>query len=301
MGILASSQTNGAPTMALDFVTIMRALLELERAYLGQGRIWQAKNQPQKRLIALYALFRDQLEGLHSLKAKAATDADVLNTFLAENGFGPMFDALNGGIGVASILDMLIEWVETGEKCDIDSAGTKYPGFEIKKDAFEAFEVPGNIAPLLRLKTKTGDSLWLHIPNAVPETAFDMACSVFDLMRNRKSLAHSYTSVKIPMVDMDIEPDLSFLIGMGTVDESGNEWSVSEAIQRFKLRMNDKGARAKVATGIVMRGVSFTLKNAYVVDRPFLVWMTQGESTLPLAPTMAGRDSWKATSGFEDM
>ena len=283
-----------AKTQALDLVTILHALMTLETECLGADRVWTPAHVHQARLLALYAGGKSQIASLHSLKSKAGTDFGALNEFLTSNGFPPMFGQ-GEGIGVVSILDMLIEWIQKGTPCEISVEGAyvpPYPGFEIKQ-GFEAFRVAQNEEPLIRLLTKSGDSLWAVIPNKLPENPIDMAFAIFDLMHQTRSADYKYTSVQMPLIDIDVKPDLSFLLNASTIDESGIGWYVAQAMQQFKLRINAEGARAKVATAIEMRSLSFKPNQAYVFDRPFLTWMTQGNSELPLAMAQAGTDSWK--------
>lgn len=297
------SQNNDVPTMALDFVTVMRALFELEKEYLGADRIWHPANDSQKRFIDLYATHREELGSLQSLEALAATKADPLNAFLEKNGVRPMFDRLDDGtIGVAAILDMLVEWLKEGMKCEIESDGAMYPGFKIEDGAVYIHELPEYGNPLVQLVTKSDDSVWVMIPDQVPQSSFDMILAVFDIMQSPRALSDEFEGVRVPMVDIDQKPDLGFLLGMGTYDRDEERWDVSSIKQHFKFRMNHKGARAKVVTTVEMRLTSVHIpKPIYVIDQPFLVWMTQGESKLPLAVALAGKDSWEKTEGFDDM
>jgi hypothetical protein len=280
-------------TQALDCSTIFHALFTLENEFLGKNNPWTSVNRFQDKLFPLYFKYRNQLSRLKYLKGKAATDWEVLNAFLEASGFDPMFSGPFEGIGVASILDMLVEWIETAESCAILSGTAHYPGFKIKQGGFTEYHTEGLSSPLIRLETRSGDYVWLMMPDYVPDNAFDMTISVFELIQKPLSETFQYESVKIPDVDFDVKPDIDFMVGAGTVDTSERDWYIVQAKQRFKFRMNEQGARAKVATAmVVMRGMA--RETSYVFNQPFIGWMTQSAvPTLPIAIFYADVDSWK--------
>ena len=83
------------------------------------------------------------------------------------------------GIGVAAILDMLIEWATKGSLTTITrwkqsgavdylrmQSGTDYPAFKIPAEGVDIYDLDtGYPHPLIRLHTKTGRSLWLMKEN----------------------------------------------------------------------------------------------------------------------------------------
>lgn len=293
-------------TMVIDPVTILKALMALEsHENFPQTLAWDSANQTQARLLELYARWRSEITGLHSLESMASGVAAELNNFLSSRGFDPMFEALGKDeLGVAAVLDMLIEWLKPGELCDIQAPGLFAPfsGFEISGSGtgFDFYEMEGNQGPLIRLATKTGDWLWIAIPNEPLRDEASLAFSVMELMQRSRVPSHRYASVKIPMVDIRTEADISFMKGATTHDCDGIEWRISKAIQQFRFRINAQGARARVATGMVFEKC-ISLDEAYVVDGPFVAWMTQGKSVIPIAMAYIGTDCWKSSSDFESM
>ncbi len=112
----------------------------------------------------------------------------------------------------------------------------------------------------------------------------------------------AYAGAQVPMVDFDIKPDISWLLDADTYTESGEYYFVAQAAQQFKMRMDETGARVKVATVIVtLRGISEEPK-VFVLDRPFYGWWTQKGLSLPMAAFFADWDSLRKPSGsLEDL
>lgn len=284
-------------TKALDLVTIFHALLELEKEFLGKDRIWNSLGEEQKHLLNLYYMYKSEVLKLADLKAKASPDWETLNAFLQENKFDPMFDSPLDGLGVVSILDKLVKWIIKGDLCTIISPKGSFPGFKLPEGSFEVYSLPRHKSPLVRIKTQSDDSLFLLMSeqNHNGVGIFDYALSC---MENMGKTANSYNAIRIPKVDFDIKPDISFLVGANTRDEKKDTWFITQAKQQFKFRMNELGARAKVATGILAkRGFSPQADPDLIFDRPFYGWFVQGDSLLPMAVFYADYDSWKDPVG----
>ena len=99
------------------------------------------------------------------------------------------------------------------------------------------------------------------------------------------------------MIEFDVKPDLSWLLGADTTTVSGDSYSVAQAAQQFKMRMDETGARVKVATAIVVVRVNLLVPTVFIVDRPFYGWWTQRGIDLPMAAFFADWDCWRKPSG----
>jgi len=67
---------------------------------------------------------------------------------------------------------------------------------------------------------------------------------------------------------------------------------ITQALQQTKLRMNEEGARAQSAVAIgVLRGCLPTYD--YVIDWPFLFWITRPGISKPLFVAYVTEDDWK--------
>lgn len=296
-------------TRALDVVTVAHAINTLEKEFLGPDRKWQVSNSEQERFFRIYLEMVSYLPQITGLKAKASMKYEELNRFLTSERFAPMFRPFDPkmGIGVVSILDKFVKWLEG--KATLAKVygpiGKEYPGFSLSASGVTIYSVGGGY--LAQLLTKSDDTLWLFLP---PEKSYDSFSKGLDLVekamalvRGDKQPTNLYAGALIPKVDFNIKPDISWLLKASTFDKSGQYWFVDQAFQQFKLRMNEEGARARVATGVaVMRASVVATPPRLIFDRPFLGWFTQKGIPVPMAVFYADCDSWREPAGtLEDL
>lgn len=285
---------------AIDVVTLFHALSALEDEFLGKDRMWEGKNTDQKYILGLYAKNKALLSKLKGLKSKASIEWQVLNDFLKKDHFDPMFDEPFEGIGAVSILDMLVKWLYTASLVEIYGKDQQFhTGFEIPEVGREAFKV-GN-QHLARLKTKSGDFLWLVTTEAQPQSPFALVRYAFSTMEMAREPDRLVTTVQVPEVDFDIKPDIRFVVGVSTHDKNDAYWYIAQAKQQFKLRINKEGAHAKVSTGLVAKrgGPMPDEPQPLVFNKPFVGWFTQKAApNLPIAIFYADYSCWKHTTGL---
>lgn len=292
-------------TQALDLVTLGRALNELSTKYLGDCR-WEPLNSSQLAFLLWYDTNKEALNSLENLEELASSDHLLLNEFLVERGFKPMFDKIEG-VGVVSVLDMLVNWLIKGELTSIsryersaEEFGRRvaYPAFRIPAGGVDIYDVEGYSMPLVRLRTMTGHSLWLmKVPE--PGSGIELALSAQSILAANRCLnPHWSEGATVPMLEIDIVPDLSWVLGMSTNSPRDGRHVIVQAFQMFKLRANEVGARIKVATGLgTMRGGP-QLPTPYVFNEPFIGFTTQpSNDSMPVAAFWADTDSWKNPEG----
>jgi serine protease inhibitor len=98
------------------------------------------------------------------------------------------------------------------------------------------------------------------------------------------------------MIDLNETVDIGWLKEMLTVDEIGDSWKISQALQQTKFKMNETGAHVKSAVAIgVMRCVSFGRPPELhlVIDKPFLLWIAREGTSLPIFAAYLDEDVWK--------
>jgi hypothetical protein len=288
-------------SQALDLTTIGHALETLLTEHIGEQG-WTAVNDDQQKFLEWYDAHREQIAKLDSLESLASTDYRVLNDFLTARRFAPKFDQNLDGVGVVSVLDMLVEWAAECKTTSIshyDPASgrrTAHPAFSVPAEGVRVFipDTDGGISrPFVELKTTTGHSLWLREADQ-PSSGLDLALQAQALLGITREVHPSWTvGVTVPMLEMDLDTGLDWLTGMKTRPD----WQVAQANQQFKLRANEKGARVKVATSIGLEAVSLRPK-PYVFDEPFIGFFTQpGHPDLALAAFWADTDSWRNPEG----
>lgn len=293
-----AAQTTG--TQALDVVTILHCLQVLEETYLGKNRQWQTRNEEQVRVFEWYEKYKELLQRITGLDAKASLDWRELNEFLVSKGFCPIFEPFEG-IGVASVLDKMVKWYTgTAKLVDIHAQnGKTYPGFELPEGCVRVYKTAKGL--LAELMTQSDDTLWLLLPNAgVQPAGLDMVQLAIDVMAGLdEDDIQFYDSAKIPMLDFNVKPDIKFMLGANTYDKNNDWWYIAQAFQQFRMRMDETGARVKVATGMVMLRGIMPVENKVIFDRPFYGWWTQKYlKQLPMAVFYADYDSWHKPEGF---
>jgi hypothetical protein len=300
------SATTG--TLVLDLPTMAKALTCLSQT-IGSDQ-WvpvsdPTKGRQQQLFLEWCHQHRSRVDALDDLQTAVSTSSHVLNSFLVKSGFEPAFrEITQGGVGVVAILDMLVRWAVEASITTI----TRYEytpnyrefhhrAFEIPKDGAQFFSVPDQRRPLVRLATREGGAVWLMMADR-PVDGLDLAKTATFAMATRKPADDTWWSaVQVPTLEIDTKVQLDWILGL-----SADSHIIDQAFQLLKLRMNEKGARVKVATGFATtRGGSRT-PMPLEYDRPFIGWFTQDGSTLPIAAFYADYDSWTEPGGnLEDL
>lgn len=291
-------------TRALDVVTILHALSVLDGELNTTG--WKAKNPQQKQVFAWLEEHRELLAKVTGLEAKASRFWQELNAYLTARKFDPMvtpFDP-NQGIGVVSILDKLVKWRSgPGTKVEIPTVQGNCPGFELPPSGVNIHKVAGYPnSYLLELLTESDDTLWLFVHDNTSLEGLDMVTLSMDVMSKPRDEYPAFTGAQVPMVDFDIKPDLGWLQGADTIAEGGDYYYIAQASQQFKMRMDETGARVKVATVIVAKRCIVEVPKLLIIDQPFFGWWTQNGLSLPMAAFFADWDSLHKPAGsLEDL
>lgn len=291
-------------TRALDVLTILHALNVLDGELKTTG--WNAKNPQQEKIFAWLEEHRDLLAKVTGLDAKASRFWEELNQYLTDHKFDPMVQPFDPDldIGVVSILDKLVKWLHgPGAKVEIHTAQGERPGFELPAQGVNIYEVNGyHGSYLLELLTKSDDTLWLFVHDDTSLDGLDMVELSMDVMSRtrktpmRKSMFgggrqyEAFAGAQVLMLDFDIKPDISWMIGADTNTEDGERFFIAQAAQQFKMRMDETGARIKVATAIVLVKGIHEEPSVFVLDRPFYGWWTQKGLNLPMAAFFADWD-----------
>lgn len=271
---------------ALDLVSIGHAL-----AVFDDVAEWDGLSFEQQEFLRWLKTRRDELYDVVGLDGLASTDSDELNAFLTSRGFGDRFGRFDG-VGVVSVLDMLIEWAVPGRVTTVGEE--EFPAFRLEAECVDVYETVSCPHPTVRVRTASGDNLWLH-KSAQPASGLEMNQLAQGIMDERRTVSVPWKAgVVVPTLRMDVEADLAWILGLYTRDPAGRRRFVKQAFQQFRLQADNEGAHAQIATGaeIVAVGACGPTPKPYLFDEPFLGWFTQPDSTLPLAVFWADTDSW---------
>ena len=291
----------------MDVVTVGKALQVLAKEVGANG--WNPKNEKQKKLLQLLQENWELLQTLSGLKALASMDHRVLNQLLRQEGFEGNIEPLLGSVGVVSIIDKMIEWQVAGTPLDFQAQdGATYKGFQLGGESINVHRVDAYPGSYLLESVGGENTLWLFYHQDPSLEGLEMVSLSFEVMRRRRSTptrqgwgrypVPSFEGAILPMVEIDQRADISWLVGLNTVTGDGRPCSVAEAEQMFKFRMNQFGARMKVATTVVATLGNSDEPEPFLVDQPFYGWWTQkGKETLPMGVFFADYDSFREPSG----
>ncbi len=275
---------------------------------LGPDRSWHISNATQSLFLEEFfnAASRKESPRIPEIESIAAWEAETINRFLRERGFQIQLTPFRNGpnnkeFGVASVLDLLVTWLEPGNEVPLRVNNTgattsqsdkEYPAVRMVKGiSFStASQHPHAIA---RLQTQSDDVVYL--------TRLDTNPTGFDLLHYVKRLSASlspnydYAGVVFPMVDLKQTVDISWLIGMQTTTTDNKIAMISQALQETHFSMDTKGAHAKsaVALGIRLTHAVVRPQPDLIIDGPMLVWCERPGLTQPLFVAHVTQEDWK--------
>lgn len=274
---------------------------------LGPGEQWHAVNAVQKRFLQeVFPLGEVEIGRIPEMEHLASWSAAELNDFLAQKGFSIKLEPFaKGEFGVASVLDLLVEWLHEGERVSLkryssriqqDHAAVRFgkATAEVMFDASRTFDSP----EVVGIKTKSGDAVYAVMTSVSSLVGVDLFAAVRQVMKVGLRPYAKNEGAVIPMVDMNIEDDLSWLLKMQATDVDGRLWEISQAKQQTKLRLNEKGARAQSAAATGMRTLSMP-RPPLVIDSPFVLWVMRPGIELPLFVSHITPEHWKEPADLE--
>ena len=270
---------------------IVAALLKAEEL-VKPVKGWAANNEIQRVFLEkFFSECREEISRIPEIESIASWSADVINRFLKERGFSIQLQPFNSlTFGVASVLDVLVEWLNKGDVTSIKKGRVTYPAVKIDSKHADFFETSAHENPIVCLRTKSEDLVHMTILDNAPD-GFDMVEKAQELSKGREG--YNFSSVVFPMVSLNQQVDISWLIGLRTTGANELPAIITQALQQTKLRMNEKGARAQSAVAIAIIRGGFSPEKQYVIDKPFLFWITRPGICKPLFVAYVTEDDWK--------
>ena len=282
------------PSSSAAAYPIVAALVAAE-SFLAD-RTWRPVSDAQERFLAeLFASGRAEVARIPEIETLASHDAGELNDFLQARGFPAVFVPFaERRFGTASVLDVLVEWLHEGFPTELTTEeGRRFPAVRLPADVVRFVRARGHGNPIARLETKSGDTVCMTMVDD-PPSGLDLLSRALELSRAGKE-NHDFDGLVFPMVTLEEEIGLGWLLGLTAGDEDGLPWEIEAAVQRNRLRMNETGARAEsaVMVQVVAFGVRTRVKPDHVIDRPFLVWFERDGLEHPLFAAFAAEDAWR--------
>ena len=280
---------------ASEIYTITAALKRAEEM-MNLKKDWQPKNEIQKHFLKnFYQPCRKY--NVDEIEFEVSDKAEKINTFLEKKGFSIRLQPFPPNtLGFASILDLIVEWLYPGEKVKIDANnGGRYDGVRIKKEGVSFFEstTRGYRRIIACIQTKSGDMVFITVPKE-PLEGLDLIEMADTISNNMGTLPGIYDGIRFPMVDLDITNDIGWLKDMSTTNARNIPATITQAVQKIKIKMNEKGARFQSATaiGVTLKCVNIP-KQDLIIREPFLIWVERHNLKKPLMAAFITEESWK--------
>jgi len=272
-----------ARKFAGDFVPVPRSSSDLQVRFVPTMGSY-------RRALPYYGEYLDSI---------AADTAAEVNAFLAEHGFDIQLQHWpNDGhnFGVAGVSDILDHWVNAADLVTITGAdGQSYKGFSLADEQLcEIFEPPPVAFrnPVAQVRTKDGLNVRFVMCDP-PDDQLHMARLARILHIHEPGRGRTgHSAAHLPMVDLNIEPDVSWLIGLVLSSPFG-DWLVKQAKMQVMLKMNEKGFRAKEAAAMGMREMVMAAPaGPLVFNRPFLMTAGKPDVPVPVFSAYIAQDTW---------
>ena len=295
---------------ALDLLGIAKALAEATRHLGAPWDSWQAaegaaRDSQLELLRRLCALERDA-ERIPEIRAWVRRTAEEINEILAAEGFNirlsPWPD--DGSFGVLSIFELLVEWLDVGDKVSVKAreGERSFPGFRLDCDRHgPEFYDAGFAEPVVVLPTRSEDRVCLHVTTEAAK-GFALYERVAELKKGRVRRIH-FDDVSIPQVKLRLEPDISWLQDLALPEAIAPPgFSIGQARQEVRFGMNERGAKAKTANlmAALAMGIPSPPKH-YIVDAPFLLWIERPKIETPLFVAYVTEDDWQAVESLDQI
>lgn len=281
---------------------IISALLKSEDI-LGKNRTWRAVNDWQELFLEKFFSKKAELAGFSKkeLRNWASFSAQELNRILQKEGFDiRLGDFRPEEFGVVSILDVMAEWLKEGLEIVVVSLGKKYPGVRMEPDSkFEAYTSPSYPHPVAALPAKSGDKVFMAVADG--KAASFSLIEKIDSIRKNLMPGGYYDSLKFPMIDINQEVPLDWLLGLRTLQDDGRQAEISQAFQQTKFKMNQYGARARSAVALGAFKAAIREERAFLIDKPFFLWIEREGMSIPVIYAYIDQEDWKNPGNLSEM
>lgn len=286
----------------MSFTTVLLPILAALGAaeqFMGLSANWLDTNPTQKKLITYLPGKEEQLSKLseHELKTIASFDYQVINKFLKDHGFNIQLDPFKGhdSFGVAAILDILVEWSQEGAFTTLVYNNQKFPAVSMAERGFEVVKSDLYEEPILKLTAKNGDIVYMTIAEKSLES-FELLEHIQTLSTMPKEdITEQYREALFPMVDLNHETDISWLLKLGSVRLLDRvSFFITQALQQTKFAMNEKGARAQSAVALAIEKTCIEeRRKTLLINKPFYLWIERPGMNLPLFTAYIDTSDWK--------
>lgn len=271
--------------------------LNAAEGILGPDRVWGAVNDLQTRFLDHHFAHTRGID-LDVVESTVSRSEREIMAWLAKRGFEIQLNPCGPtGFIAASVLDVLLEWLEHSTTADtiIGANHRRYEAVKMKLRAVRFFSA----STQLIVQVQTNDpstQVYMTMLEHPPLDEFEIINLARQFNATKVPSQEQYSGVTFPMIHFEEKRNLDWLIGLYTHNQNGLIMSIDEAIQMNRLRMNHEGVRAQSAAVVTMR--SFSPQVPLLIDRPFLFWIQRDGVAEPLYTAWLGYDAWKNPGGL---
>jgi len=305
-------------TIIASVYPIVAALKKAEEL-LGPNNGWEATNDIQRKFVDEIIPFCPEKD-IPEIEIIASRKSDEINRFLREKGFFIQIPPLKNTsskaikVGIASVLDMLLEWFRKGTVTSIvTEEKEKYPAVRISEEGVSFYRYPPHPYPVAVLNTKSRDSVHITMTNMAPANMFECLDMIKTLMIKSRDQSpgktiseimkessddfnrpREFSDLILPMVDIKQTEDASWLNGLYAKDNDSNEVSISHVVQQNKLKINEIGVRFKSAVAFHSTAIIARMPPPpHIINKPFLIWCLRENWPVPLFGAYVTQENWK--------
>ncbi len=253
---------------------------------------WTARNSTQERFLRIFDVCKRDVDHISEIESEVGVGTvDPVNTFLRRKNLDIQLRPISPQeLVVASVLDFLVEWLHEGQPSTLLHDVKEYPAVLLNRGV-RVFMVNTFPHPVATITSHTNDIVFMTILSEQPTSAFEVFERARTLVEKHASAKAAWTfkGVKFPMIDLDVQPDIAWLIGM-----RANGWWIGQALQQTKLKLNERGAHVTEAVAVTAKvSVHVQAAQPLLIDQPFLLVVQRPGLTRPLFSAFLAEDCWK--------
>jgi len=299
--VLDAVEVDGELKPKTDTLVVFPILgcLRAAEDFLCRAVQWDAVSDEQTQFLELFLEHIKDVDSLDCLERKADVDVEPINKWLQERGFSIQLNPVADGFAVASILDVLVKWLNEAQKVSIHSDKGEFPGVKLKEGVAAYRQPELHPHPVVKIRTQSDDIVCITIADTMPDDPFALNWKVEQLRNVQRPFG--VEGVMFPMVNYDRMVDISWIEGMKIKPGDGDDgFYISQALQQTKFKMNEIGARAQSAVAMTFRCCAVAAPNPWVViDRPFVLWIERPGVQMPLFAGVFAEDVWENPGGLD--
>ncbi len=301
---MTTHTTTAENSLTVSYLTIVLALKELQDKLQSP---WRGINERQQAFLARFMPLASQFTNypVGSLTARVSNSAEVLNNLLKANGYDIRISQLPpNGLGVVAMIDLLLHWQEAGEDEVIYRNNIDYHGVLLKK-GLTTYKSPLHAHEVLKIDTKLPRFSVFMTEAARPANQFTLVDKILSVSQKLTCTNQMYDSTvaTFPMVDLQQQAAIDWLLGAEIVDAGNEGYVVTQALQENSLTINTLGTIARSGTALTMRATGKAEYKVKVINiaNPFLYWIVDAACPqLPIYMAYLDTDAWMVfdKSGF---